>query len=41
MEEFMACGVWLLGAGVNFDQVSVDFTPDSKLKVALPSFAAF
>jgi hypothetical protein len=38
--EFVACGVWLLGAGVNFDQVSVGVTPVSKLKVPLPSFIA-
>jgi hypothetical protein len=40
MVEFVACGVWLLGAGVNFDQVSVGMTPVSKLKVPLPNFVA-
>jgi hypothetical protein len=40
VEEFVACGVWLLGAGANFDQISVGVTPVSKLKVPLPNFAA-
>jgi hypothetical protein len=40
VEEFVACGVWLLGAGVNFDQVSVGVTPVSKLKVPLPNFVS-
>jgi hypothetical protein len=38
MEEFAACGVWPLGAGVNFDQASVGVTLVSKLKVPLPNF---
>jgi hypothetical protein len=40
MEEFVACSVWSLGAGVNVDQVSVGVTPVSKLKVPLPNFVA-
>jgi hypothetical protein len=40
VEEFVACSVWLLGAGVNFDQVSVGVTLVLKLKVPLPNFVA-
>jgi hypothetical protein len=39
-EEFVACSVWPLGAGVSFDQVSVGVSPVSKLKVPLPNFVA-
>lgn len=38
VEEFMACGVYLLAAGVSFDQVSIDMTPVSKMKMPLPKF---
>jgi hypothetical protein len=40
MEEFVACGIWPLGADVNFDQVSVSVTLVSKLNVPRPNFVA-
>jgi hypothetical protein len=40
VEEFVACGVWPLSAGVNFDQVSVGVNPVLKLKVPLPNFVS-
>jgi hypothetical protein len=39
VEGFVVSGVWPLGAGVSFDQVSVGVTPVLKLKVPLPKFA--
>jgi hypothetical protein len=38
MEEFIACNVWPLVVGISFEQVKVDVTPVSKLKVLLPRF---
>jgi hypothetical protein len=38
VEEFVACGVWLLAASVNFEQMEVGLTPISKLNVPLPRF---
>jgi hypothetical protein len=40
MEEFVACAVWPLAAGVSFDQVSVGMTAVSKLKIPLPNVVA-
>jgi hypothetical protein len=40
VEDFVACGVWLLASSVSFDQVSVSVTLMSKLKVPLPMFVA-
>jgi hypothetical protein len=39
MEEFIACNVWPLAAGISFERVKVGVTPISKLKVPLPKFA--
>jgi hypothetical protein len=38
VEEFVSCGVWPLCAGIDFEQVKVDLTPVSQLKVPLPHF---
>jgi hypothetical protein len=38
VEEFVSCGVWPLCASVDFEQVKVDLTPVSQLKVPLPHF---
>jgi hypothetical protein len=40
VEEFVAGGVWPLGAGANFNHVSVGVTLVSKLKVPQPNFVA-
>jgi hypothetical protein len=37
VEEFVSCGVWPLSAGVDFEQVKVNLTPVSQLKVPLPN----
>jgi hypothetical protein len=39
VEEFVSCGVWPLAASVNSEQVKVNLTPISKLKVPLPRFS--
>jgi hypothetical protein len=39
VEEFIACNVWPLAAGISFEQAKVGVTPVSKLKVPLPRFA--
>jgi hypothetical protein len=38
VEEFIACGMYPLAVGVNFDRVATRMTPVSKLKVPLPKF---
>jgi hypothetical protein len=38
VEEFISYRVWPLSAGVNFENVKVDVTPVSQLKIPLPNF---
>jgi hypothetical protein len=40
VEEFVACGVYPLAAGVSFDQVLVGVAPVSKLKMPIAKFVA-
>jgi hypothetical protein len=40
VEEFVACGMHPLAAGVGFDKVATLVTPVSKLRVPLPKFVA-
>jgi hypothetical protein len=40
VEEFIACGMYPLATGTNFDRVATRTTPVSKLKVPLPKFIA-
>jgi hypothetical protein len=40
MEEFVACSMHPLAAGVDFDKVATLVTPMSKLRVPLPKFVA-